>query len=505
MSYKDMKYILIFVCMRMKSFICLFLFFCVYSIASAQGWEVRWSSTAHMSGASEQVLPFWARTGNDGVLPSSSGATAMLGAELLYKSECGWLLEGGTSIAGYVTASESGGHPYARGLVDRLYLSAGWKMFRVDVGMMPRQRELGGLSVTGGNIMWTGNARNMPGVNLKSDWISVTERLAFRGNMAHYHMNDHRSVAGTRLHDKSLELKLDLGGGLELSGGLEHMAQWGGTSALYGPQPSSFDDFIRVFFARGGGDGASASDRINVLGNHLGREYLRLDWDVDRFRITFQYDKPFEDGSGTRFDNLPDGVWTLKLSADERESFVTDVVYEFINTTWQSGPLHERPATEEEMAGQDPSDPQYGIIILKGRDNYFNNSMYRSGWTYHGRVIGLPLINGIVFEDDGTVAGILCNRIRAHHLGIGGNLGRGVPYMFKATYSRNYGRYDQPESSPYSSSPWQLSMAMEAALPQAFTSLPVELTVGVYSDLGLLYPDSFGITLKLRYSGLRTL
>ena len=38
------------------------------------------------------------------------------------------------------------------GMVDRLYVSGGWKMLHLDVGMRPRQRELSDVSISGGNF-----------------------------------------------------------------------------------------------------------------------------------------------------------------------------------------------------------------------------------------------------------------------------------------------------------------------------------------------------------------
>ena len=156
------------------------------------------------------------------------------------------------------------------------------------------------------------------------------------------------------------------------------------------------------------------------------------------------------------------------------------------------------------MKGQDPSDPFYGYISLKGRDDYFNNSMYMSGWTNHGRVIGLPLLGGLVYGDDGVVTEISCNRVRAHHLGVGGNLNERCPYAFKSTYSRNYGRYGQQDGSMYSDAPWQLSMALEVGVPGNMTRLPVDFWIGAYADLGQMYPDTFGLSVKIIYCGSRT-
>ena len=477
---------------------------CIHTVHGKGSWTSDWGTSASLSGGSGRYLPFWAHTCTYGIAPATSNALLFLGADVAYKTSNGFFFESGVNIAGWLAASVADNGMDVNGAVDRLYASAGWKMLRADIGMLPHQKELGELSITGGNMMWTSNARNLPGINLKSDWIPVLKWFAIRGNLAHYKMNDNRAVFGTMLHDKSLEAKFTINSRVSVSAGLEHIVQWGGTSERYGDQPASFNDYVRIFFAMKGGDDALETDKINVLGNHLGREYARIDWTADSFGLVLQYDKPYEDGSGLRLLNVPDGVWTVKFDLKDSKSFVNELVYEYVNTTWQSGPLHDRPATEEEMKNQDPSDPFYGRISLRGRDNYFGNSVYESGWTYYGCIIGLPLIGGLVFDDDGIVRNVVCSRVRAHHLGIGGNLTEGCPYKLKATYSRNYGRYDQSEDSVYATAPWQLSMAMEVGVQRKITKLPVEFWVGAYSDLGKLYQDSFGLTLKVIHRGSRT-
>ena len=78
--------------------------------------------------------------------------------------------EAGTQVAARCFTVQGGGLS-ADALMDRLYVSGGWRMLRLDVGMRPRRSELGPLSLTGGNIVWTSNARNIPGIDLRSDWI----------------------------------------------------------------------------------------------------------------------------------------------------------------------------------------------------------------------------------------------------------------------------------------------------------------------------------------------
>ena len=472
---------------------------CTPKVHATGHWTSGWGASGSLNGGTGQYLPFWAHTGQNGIVPTTSNALLTLGAGAAYNHSNGFFYESGCNFAGWLASVPNGGVT-VNGAVDRLYVSAGWKMLRAELGIAPRQRELGDLSVTGGNMMWTSNARNLPGINVKADWIPIFKWFALRGNVAHYKMNDNRAVVGTMLHNKSLEGKITINSRVSISGGLEHIAQWGGYSERLGAQPSSLGDFVRVFFAMNGGDDALETDKINVLGNHLGREYVRIDWQAERFGLLLQYDKPFEDGSGVRFQNAPDGIWSVQCRFNDRSAFVTDVVLEYVNTTWQSGPEHDRPATKEEMEKQDPNDPYYGRIVLRGCDNYFNNSEYRSGWTNYGRTIGLPLIIAAAPGEDGMVMTFANTRVRAFHSGLKGNLAKGLPYSFKGTFSLNYGKYKKQVIPMFDTRPWQLSLAFELGLKRFMNNVPIDFNVGVYGDVGKLYQNSVGLTLKLSYS-----
>jgi hypothetical protein len=259
-------------------------------------------------------------------------------------------------------------------------------------------------------------------------------------------------------------------------------------------------DYMRVFLAGKGGDDATLSDRVNVLGNPLGKECIRVDWRHSDFTMTFQYDKPFEDGSGIKFKNAPDGIWSLQFLFNDRDALVTDLIFEYINTAWQTGPYHDRPATEEEMKEQDPNGFYYGKIVLGGCDTYFSNAEYKSGWTYHNRIIGLPLILPAMPGSDGITTNVVSTRLRGFHLGLKGLINRKVPYSFRATYTSNMGNYHQGESF-FSTLPWQLSLALETGLGSKIWKSPFDLTFGLYGDIGKLYQDSIGVTLKLDYKG----
>ena len=479
----------------------------------AQGWKFDYNVTSVTTAGSSAILPFWARTVQGGYMPQTASTLLTGGADVLYTSKHGFFCGVGTNLVGSLATGTSAADSRVTGLADRLYFSAGWKMLHVDVGLKPRQNEFCDLSLTGGDMVLSGYARNLPGVNLWSDWIYFERGhwVGVKGNFAQYKMMDNRYVKGTLVHNKSIAFKLALGRKVDLEAGLDHWVQWGGVSPYLGERPATWKDYYRVIFARQGGEGATDSDRQNALGNHLGREFVRVRWKAPAFTMTVQYDMPFEDGRGTiKIQNAPDGVYSLAFNFKNRSGIVTDVVYEYVHTTWQSGDVHDRPATEEEMTKvypdkvdnywQRPGDFYYGRIVIGGMDNYFNNGEYPSGWTYHGKTLGLPLITPMSPDSNGQVLGVANNRIRAHHIGIKGNMGL-VPYSIKTTYSSNWGRFGMPDDSIYHQRPWQLSMALELEFGKNITNLPVSFAVGAYGDLGQLYQNCAGLSLKLIFKG----
>lgn len=468
--------------------------------ASAQDWQFDWNSSVRLGGSTGQYMPFWARTGGDGILPVTSAGLVTAGADISYRTPEGFFFEGGANLAGALAAESPLYENAVYGMVDRLYVSGGWKMLRLDVGMVPREKSLGDLSISGGDVMWSGNARNIPGINASSDWIYFEKGhwVGVKGNLAHYQLIDNRFVDRAMVHNKEIAVKVALGKNIDLIGGFAHWAHWGGNSPIYGDCPASFNDYYRIFMGKSGGEDASVSDQVNVLGNHLGKEYFRIDWRASAFTMTAQYDKPFEDNSGMHFQNAPDGIWSLKFSFNNSKALVTDVIYEHIRTTWQSGTAHDRPATEEEMKEQDPNDFYYGKVVIGGCDNYFGNGEYKSGWTNYGRIIGLPLILPAAPDAEGIVRSMASTRLRGHHIGIRGNMFE-IPYTFKGTYTRNYGRYKQGDASFFATTPWQLSLALEMELGKKMARLPLNLAIGLYGDIGEVYQDCAGLTLKISY------
>ena len=139
--------------------------------ASAQGWDIRWNAETDFFGGTGEYLPFWSRTGRNGIIPYSSSAVVIGGADVSYNAENGIYFKAGTNLVGSLAMRNPLHQTKVTGFIDRLYVSGGWRMLHLDVGMKPRHQKFGDLSISGGDILWSGNTRNMPGINAWSDWI----------------------------------------------------------------------------------------------------------------------------------------------------------------------------------------------------------------------------------------------------------------------------------------------------------------------------------------------
>ena len=472
-------------------------------------------------------LPFWATTNQWGLMPENNGALTVLQARTQYDDSKDFQWRWGVSLAanydsGTAAAEAATGKAADfRLMADELYASIKWKKFSLDAGMKHVDLDfygagtptLGSMSTTGGHIIWSGNARALPGYLLNLDPVPLpwtNKKVWLYGSFGDFKTLDNRYVAGALLHRTKAMLRFDITPRLSFHFGLDHYALWAGKYEK-ADMPVTLDNYLRVIMGRHASGGGSQSDQINVIGDQGGGELLRFDWRGDGWKAVFQHDIPYADGSGMGFQNFPDGVNTLWFGFDDKDRWVTDVVYEYQYTMKQSGTMHDRPTTEEERAHLDPADQyHYWRHIIGGCDNYFNNGEYKSGWTYYGRTIGDPLIvpkgtRARTWTGRAMVLGVENNRLKAHHFSIAGKLFHKLPYKAMLTYSKNYGTYGGPYvGESQLGKPWgtvketplrQLSGALVGEVPVGSFAI----TWGVYADYGSLLEHNFGASLGLRY------
>ena len=145
-------------------------------------------------GSTARALPFWSHTNKGGVYPETCGGLLRGGINGTCYGVNSLRLDWGIGLAGYAAAEgnsevHNSDGSSLRGLIQELYIGAGWRKLNLDLGIRRRATGFDGLSVTGGNLMWTDNSLSLPGYRLHSEWISVPftrDALAFRFDFGDY-------------------------------------------------------------------------------------------------------------------------------------------------------------------------------------------------------------------------------------------------------------------------------------------------------------------------------
>lgn len=335
-----------------------------------------------------------------------------------------------------------------------------------------------------GHILWSGNTRPLPKIQLSSNGYIIIpftyKLLEVKGTYSHGWFNEERFVDNIYLHHKNLYGRAGGKYPIRIFFGLEHFAQWGGTSPVerLGKLPQDFNAYKHIIKAEGGDTlSVHPGEVTNSLGNHIGSWNFGLELEIENFSSKIYYQTIFEDNSGKEFKNFPDGLWGITCKFKEPKLTVKSVVFEFLHTPDQSGSIHD------------------WLRKLGGNDNYFNHWIYKSGWTYNKMTVGTPFITSPIYHSDSVHTYLYNNRVKVHHFGIRGQF-NDIQYKSIISYSKNYGTH----SKPYSNVKNQLSVLMEAVLP---VKLKYNFNVkgALAFDLGKMYGNNFGIFLSVIKSG----
>lgn len=391
-------------------FLVLLLLSCISgSLAQHFNWESLLSTTGMY--AYNEVNPFWFSTNNNGQFTDQT-SFSLLGEFA------------GSYFLSEITTLSAGAAMYYRDEADiefqrrDLYLQFKNPWLHVILGAKKDSLRAQGLSSTNKDFLRSGNTRPLSGVLLEApEPLKLSDIFSVDWAIAHYQLNDDRYVANVRLHYKRLALETKLNPNNRITAQISHYAQWAGNSPDLGKLPSDFKAFASVFFAKGSSGIPTEAD--NALGSHLGSYLLDYQRETSSGVLSVYHEHPFEDGSGSGWANIPDGVWGIHFQAKEYP-VLSGVLYEYVHTKNQSNNSYSGP------------------------DNYFNNGIYRSGWSYEKLIIGLPFfIYDPSLEIDIETQPIVSNRIQLHHLGLTGWWGK-LQWMLKSSYVVHSGTYNIP-------------------------------------------------------------
>jgi len=382
--------------------------------------ELDWHASISAEGlfSSEDNNPFWFSANSFRQRGSESDFSGLITGDLSYELSEKSRLEAG--VAAF----------YRNGVEDEfqrrdLFVAFENNWLRAVVGAQYRPIRYRGISLTNRDFLNSGNARPLGGFLLEAPkMLRLSKNFGMDWGLGHYHLNDERYVKDTWVHYKRLALNYNFYEKHNVLFQVKHYAQWAGTSPVYGDLNDDFEAFVDVFFARRAPEINEEGEALNAVGNHLGTYLLSYSYSHDAGNFEFYHEHPYEDGSGTRLANFPDGTWGTSYFWNDHR-FLEGLVYEFVYTLDQSN------------------------STTFGRDNYFNNNIYRSGWSYEQQIIGMPLmVYDPTIEITETTSPIVSNRVRAHHFGFIGHIGL-VQWTYKSTIVDQLGTFGAPNNASF--------------------------------------------------------
>ncbi len=304
-------------------------------------------------------------------------------------------------------------------------------------------------NLSSGGLVWSGNSRPIPQLKVAFDrfhavpgtkgWLQIYGDIAYGYFIDSPWLKDNFNYTHSTIttnvwyHHKSLFFRSKESKRFIFTLGAEFAAQFGGNYTRYingeiDSQHKSrlkFTDFIRVLIPSSGGGEASIGDQIYFYGNHLGSWHINGEYNINKTTLLKAYTEwLFEDGSGIGKMNGWDGLWGLEYQNLNTNSILSGLVFEYLDTRNQGGPIHWAPNDHVNTQITTPA---------TGADDYYNNYFY-NGWAYFGETIGNPLLTGTIYNQDGYLK-FKHTRVRALHIAAEGSISKEIKY--KVRYSNN--------------------------------------------------------------------
>lgn len=461
-------------------------------------------------GSTDSHTPFWLQTNQFGTVPISGPALFLRGGGqhswLLSKPDSlkQWRKRQGTLSPERAWRFEVGAEVVANvgSLVQKILLPQAYGALRygnweLSVGRRKQWVGLADSTLGTGSYAWSGNALPTPRIQLgltrftavpfTKGWVYV---LGFYSDG--WFEKDRPVTSELKLHQKQLYGRIGKPDSkLKLYGGFNHQVQWGGKSpyeTVNGQMPNGLKNYLYMIIGGGRVDTVNATrfDNSNRVGNHLGTIDFAFEINGNRTNWFFYRQNIYEDGSLYRLTNIADGLNGVRIrrkQADKNHFSISEIVFEGLYTKSQGGDTF---IFDEQIFG---------------KDNYFNHTQVRDGWSYFDRTLGTPFITPTSetiwkFPNYGD-AFTSNNRVWVFHAGLGGTLSRNIEWSTKLSYSSNNGVYDLL----FPTTVYQFSGLVRVQARMNWLGGTI-LTGSVATDVGGLYPNSFGGMLSLRKEGL---
>ncbi|MBE9465031.1 capsule assembly Wzi family protein [Dyadobacter subterraneus] len=347
--------------------------------------------------------------------------------------------------------------------------------------------------LTSGSLAVSGNARPIPGFNISianflplgftNDLVSVKASYAdgrLGGSKIAYGSTSY--VPNTYFHQKSLYFRIgSTDNRLKIYTGINHQAIWGGENEL---APVNHLSTLNAYWYVISGKTLD----YRKVGTHFGTIDLAGEWKGSNWNYFFYRQNIYDTGSLFKANNFVDGLNGFRvkrikpLSRKETYFAVNSFLLEVIGTQNQTN-----------------NSPLSNLAIFEKGD-YFNSYIYSRGWSYNDASIGTALITSQNLTDSDLPRNKTKftnnNRSWVFHSGITASW-LNTNFLFKGTYSRNFGTY----INPFDAVKQQVSIQLSAEKKMKFL-INGTFFASFYSDIGKLYPNSASLLLGYRKSGM---
>lgn len=471
----------------------------VYSQTASEEDATVYQTEVFGSAATGSNTPFWMVSNRYGVVPLEAG-NGLLNAGVFHHQHFGKGFRWGAGLD--VFAAVPRNHNV---FIQQAYAEIGYKSLLLSVGSKEQYNSLWDRNLSSGDMVHSMNARPVPEVNismpqftvvpLTKGWLQVKGDFAVGKSLDTDYLRDFANAKQTYItdvlwHHKSFFFRIkdtENQFPLSLTAGVQHYAQWGGTSTnpKIGKQPQSFKDLIRVICGSKGGSDATISDQINVLGSHYGSYDFKLSYTEKDWGAHFYYQHYFNDKSGMEFANKTDGLWGIQVDLPFLP-WLNKIVAEYFVTMNQSGPMHFITFDRDKWPGGRGG----------GNDDYYNNGEYRTGFSYFNRGIGSPLIPAPDYNTNGSL-GFKNNRIKSWHFGAEGDINPQLSYRILFTAMNGWGT----SYAPFLNKKYGTSCLADINYTHPRLS-GWKFTGSVAADTGTMLGKSVGFSLGVRKTGI---
>ncbi|MBQ9657049.1 MAG: sugar transferase [Prevotella sp.] len=405
-------------------------------------------------------------------------------------------------------------HADHKAYLQQCYANVQWKHFFLEVGSREQQQVVRDNLLSIGSFIKGTNAKPIPQVHFGTDgfwdvpftkqWVQIDFDFGYGKFIDSNYRKDvfqqsgnanYQYATGAYYHQKHLYIRSNPNKRFFVTVGIEHAAQFGGTNYSYidgvltpKEKPHNLKAFWKVILPIGDSNYFENNALEDwVYGNHIGVMTYQLGWNINKdHQLQVYLDNPFEDGSGVRKGNGFDGLWGMQYSNKAQgRQYVRGAVFEYFQSTNQSGPLHWDSGDYPEPARSQITDK------VTGNDNYYNHGFYDS-YAHYGMTPGIALITSPIYNKDGQ-SSYRDNRVKAWHVGINGELTDHLSYVVKGSYRQGWGTYNHPLP--------EKNHSFDAMVQGLYHQGPWQFGAAFAFDKGNIYGDCTTFNFKIGYHG----